>query len=269
MLKLKLQYFGHLMQRTDSLEKTLMLGKIEGRRRRGWQQMRWLHGITGSMDMSLSELRELVIDREAWRTEVHGITKSRTRLSNWTELNWVDLKCVLVSGIQQSDSVIHIHISILFHILFKYRLLVSYFSCSVMSNSFDPMDCTPGLPVHQQLPELNQTNVQWVDDAIQTSHPVVTFSSCLQCFPTSGSFQMSQLFVSGGQSIGVSASTLVLPMNIQDWSPLGWTHWTSLQSKGLSSLLQHHTSKASILQSSAFFTVFTSIHDHWKNRSLD
>ena len=111
----------------------------------------------------------------------------------------------------------------------------------------DPIDCsTPSPPVHNQLPELAQTHVHWISYAIHHSHPTISFSvipfiSCLQSFPASGSFPMSQLFTSGGQIIGVSASTSVLPMNTQDWSHLGWTGWISLLSKGLSRVFSNTT----------------------------
>ena len=122
----------------------------------------------------------------------------------------------------------------------------------------DPMNhSTPGLPVRHQLLESTQTHVHWVSDAIQPSHPVVPFSSCLQSFLTSGSFQMSQLFGSGGQNIGVSASTSVLPMNTQDWSPLGWTHWISLQSKGLSRVFSNTT-----VQKHQFFSTQLSVQSN-------
>ena len=120
----------------------------------------------------------------------------------------------------------------------------------------DPMNCsTPGFHVHQQLPESTQTHVHWVSDAIQPS--IVPFSSCPQSFPASGSFPVSQLFASGGQSIGVSASTLVLPMNTQEWSPLGWTGWISLQSKELSRVFFNTT-----VQKHQFFSAQLSLQSN-------
>ena len=138
----------------------------------------------------------------------------------------------------------------------------------------DPMDhSTPGFPVYHQLLELTQAHVHRVGDAIQpsVSSSLVPFSFCLQSFPASGSFQMSQLFASGGQSIRVSASASVLPMNIQDLFPLGWTSWISLQSKDLSRVVSNTK-----VQKHQFFTLnflyswtLTFIHDHWENHSLD
>ena len=156
---------------------------------------------------------------------------------------------------------------------FPSQLLESVqFSHWVMSDSLRPMNRSmPGLPVYHQLPEITQNSCPlswWCHPAISSS--VIPFSSCPQSLPASGSFPMSQLFAWGDQSIGVSASASVLPMNTQDWSPLGWTGWISLQPKGLprifnTTVQKHQCFGISFLHS----PTLTSIHDHWKNHSLD
>ena len=127
-----------------------------------------------------------------------------------------------------------------------------------------------GLPVPHQLPEFTQTHLHWVGDAIQPSHPLSSPSpAAFNLSQHQDFFPVSQFFTSGGQSIGVSASTSVLPMNIQDWFPLGWTGWISLESRRLSRVFQHHSWKASILLSFLYNLTLTSIHDYWKNHSFD
>ena len=147
------------------------------------------------------------------------------------------------------------------------------FACSALSESLRPHGLQNArLPCPSPTPRACSNSwplSRWCHPTISSS--AIPFSSCLQSFPASGSFPMSQLFASGGQNIGVSASASVLSMNIQDWFPLGWTGWISLQSRGfLKSLLQHHSSKASILWHSFLYSpTLTSIHDYWKNHSFD
>ena len=180
------------------------------------------------------------MDRGAWWAIVHGILRVGHDLAIKPQQFFS-----VISNLELS--LVPLRLMILLWLLIQSHLTLR-----------DPVDClTPGFPVVHHLPELVQTHVHWVSDAIQPSHPVVLYSSCLQSFPVLGSFLVSQLFIWGGQSIGVSASASVLPINPQGWSPLGWTGWLSLQFKGLSRVLSNTT-----VQKHQFFSIQPSLRSN-------
>ena len=217
-----------------------MLGKIEGGRRRGWQRMRWLDSIVDVMDMSMSKLWSWWWTGKPGVLRSMGVTNSGTWLSDWTELRHSIYLWIKWISIKQDN------IDILIRFYFPSRIMQTVQFSSVAQSC--PTLCIPmnrsmpGLPVHHKLPEFTQTHVLRVGDAIQPSHSLLSPSPPNpQSLPASRSFPMSQLFTWGGQSIGASASASVLPMITQNWSPLGWTGWISLQSSGLQRVFSNTT----------------------------
>ena len=231
MLKLKLQYFKHLIWQANSLAKILMLGKIEGRRRRGWQRMRWLDGITDSMDMSLSKIRELGDGQGSLACCSPWVRKESdtTKQMNWDfSFPWADKTAQWYSFSVEVASHCPPQVQQANERESESRSVGSNSLQSHESQHARPPCPSPAPRVHWD----SHPSSQWCHPAISSSF--VPFSSCPQSLPASESFPMTQLLAWGGQSIAVSALASFLPKKSQGWSPSEWTGWISLQSNGLS-----------------------------------